>query len=198
MAEAAQVGMCRATAALLAADQTLAGEVVHADIEIDMLHEQVTEHVYRLLAIQAPVASDLRMVVTALNISADLARMGDLAVHVAKTALLNSAGPAVPQELVPLITDMAWVADRLTGGLVRVLNTRDAQRARQMERDDDAMDHLHRRLLAAMVDGAWSHGVHQAVDCALLGRWYERFADHAVNAARQMTYLVTGQARVAA
>jgi phosphate transport system protein len=76
--------------------------------------------------------------------------------------------------------------------LVGVLGRWDARRAAALEHDD-AMDQLHRRLLALILVPAWQHGVEQAIDGALLGRWYERFADHAVNAGDRMVYLVTGQ-----
>src|SRR6185312_15445440 len=118
-----------------------------------------------LLARQQPVATDLRMVVTAMRMSADLERMGDLARHVAKVARLRYPDSAVPADI----------------------------RATTLERDDDAMDQLHRELFSHLIDGTWKHGTEAAVDMTLVGRYYERFADHAVSVAHRVVYLVTGE-----
>src|SRR5207244_5599899 len=125
MAEHVRAALARATAALLAADQTGAEEVVRGDAEIDARYLQVEEKVYDLLARQAPVASDLRLVVTALHIGADLERLGDLAGHVAKTALRRAPAVAVPEELRPVIRDMAAAADRIAGKVAEILQTAD-------------------------------------------------------------------------
>jgi phosphate transport system protein len=194
MAEAVRVAMRRATAALMGADRTEAEEVVRGDAETDARYRQVEDKVYDLLARQAPVASDLRLVVTALHIAADLERMGDLSCHVAKTALRRIPAVAVPEELRPVITDMAAAADRIAGKVTEILQTADAERAAELERDDDEIDELQKQLFGLMLGTAWRHGVEPAVDGALLGRWYERFADHAVNAGRHVLYFVTGEA----
>jgi phosphate transport system protein len=88
---------------------------------------------------------------------------------------------------------MAEVADRIAGKITMVLSAPDAVRAAELERDDDAMDELHRRLFLILLGPDWAHGVEAAVDAALLGRFYERFADHAVNAGKHIVYLVTGR-----
>jgi phosphate transport system protein len=193
MAEAGRTAMQRATKALLRADRTEAELVLAGDNEIDALYRQVDQKVYDLIARQAPVASDLRALITSLHVASDLERMGDLAEHVAKTALRRMPVIAVPEELAPVIAEMAEVADRIAGKTAEVLSTSDAARAAEMERDDDAMDELHRQLLAFMLGTAWRHGVEAAIDGALLGRFYERYADHAVNAGNQVIYLVTGE-----
>ena len=194
MAEGVQAAMRRATAALISADQTEAEEVVRDDAETDARYHQVEDKVYDLLARQAPVASDLRLVVTALHIAADLERMGDLSCHVAKTALRRIPAVAVPEELRPVIADMAAAADRIAGKVIQILQSADAQRAAELERDDDEIDELQRQLFGLLLGTAWRHGVEPAIDGALLGRWYERFADHAVNAGRHVLYFVTGEA----
>lgn len=198
MAEGVRAAMGRASSALLAADRTDAEEVVLADAETDARYHQVEEKVYDLLARQAPVASDLRLVVTALHIGADLERMGDLASHVAKSALRRVPACAVPEELRPVITDMAATADRIAGKIVDVLRTADAGLAAELEHDDDEMDELLKQLYGLMLGTAWRHGVEPAVDGALLGRWYERYADHAVNAGQSVLYFVTGETTPAA
>lgn len=193
MAEGVRAALHRATGALLNADRTEAEEVVHADAEIDAVYQQVEDKVYDLLARQAPVASDLRLVVTALHIAADLERMGDLAEHVAKIAIRRAPAVAVPEELRPVIRDMAEAADRIGAKIIHVLATSDAERAAELEHDDDEIDELQRQLYGLMLGTAWRHGVEPAIDGALLGRWYERFADHAVNAGQRIVYFVTGE-----
>jgi phosphate transport system protein len=145
------------------------------------------------IARQAPVASDLRTVITALHVSADLERMGDLAEHVAKTARRRHPSPAVPAELRPVFKQMGDVADRMAGKITNVLSSPNADLAAELEDDDDSMDQLERDLFKILLDDDWPYGAETAIDGALLGRFYERYADHAVNAGEQMIYLITGE-----
>jgi phosphate transport system protein len=193
MAEEVRSAMRRATTALLTADAGIAEGVVSGDAAVDQLHQEVEEKVFGLLARQQPVASDLRLVIAALHIGGDLERMGDLAEHVAKTALRRHPATAVPDELATVIKDMADVADRISAKISQVLANPDAARAAELESDDDAMDELHKGLFVVLLGAAWRHGVESAIDGALLGRFYERFADHAVNAGRHLFFLVTGE-----
>jgi len=193
MADEVRSAMKRATAGLLNADAGVAEGVVAGDTVVNQLHKEVEEKVYGLLARQAPVASDLRLVVTALHIAADIERMGDLAKHVAKTALRRHPAKAVPDELAGIIGDMAEIADRIAGKISKVLASPDASRAAELETDDDAMDELHKGLFVVLLGAAWKHGVESAIDGALLGRFYERYADHAVNAGHHMYFFVTGE-----
>jgi len=193
MAEAGRIAMRNATVALLDADLAAAERVVARDDEIDGFYHQVEEKVNQAFARQAPVAGDLRMLLTALHVAGDLERMGDLAEHVAKSALRRYPAPVVPAELRPVISQMGTVAERIAGKITLVLSSPDAVRAAELERDDDAMDELERQLFRVLLGPHWSHGVEAAVDAALLGRFYERFADHAVNAGERIVYLVTGQ-----
>jgi phosphate transport system protein len=194
MAEEVRDAMRRATTALLEADAPMAEGVISGDAAVNELHKDVEERVFALLARQAPVASDLRMVITALHIGSDFERMGDLAKHVAKTALRRHPARAVPDELVSVMRDMAAVADRLAGKIGRVMASPNAAQAAELESDDDAMDELQKGLFVVLLGAAWKHGVESAIDGALLGRFYERYADHAVNAGRHMYFLVTGDA----
>jgi phosphate transport system protein len=193
MAEAARIAMSRATSGLLTADREACELVVARDAEINDLRNQVEERVYDTLARQSPVAVDLRLLVTGLQIAIDLERMGDLAEHVAKTALRRHPSPAVPAELRPVFVRMAEVADRIAGKINLVLTTQNVQLAAQLEGDDDAMDDLERELFRILLGKDWPYGAETAIDGALLGRFYERYADHAVNAGRQVVYLVTGE-----
>jgi phosphate transport system protein len=193
MAEAARTAMSRATDALLSADRQTAQSVIARDQDIDDLYRQVEDMVQEVLARQSPVAGDLRMVVTALHIAGDIERMGDLAEHVARTALRRHPAPAVPQELVGVFRQMGNVADRLAGEMTMVLSAPNAERAAAIEDADDDMDALHRQLFQALLGPGWPHSVEPAVDAALLGRFYERYADHAVNAGHHVVFLVTGE-----
>ena len=193
MAEAVRAAMRKATAALLTADLKAADSVIERDAEVDVIYGQVEAKVADTIARQAPVAGDLRMVITALHISADLERMGDLAEHVAKTAQRRHPSPAVPAELRPVFQGMAEVADRMAGQIATLLAAPDAEKAAKLERADDEMDSLERKLFAVMLDDDWPYGAETAIDGALLGRFYERYADHIVNVGEQLVYLITGE-----
>jgi phosphate transport system protein len=193
MGEAVRIAMRRATKALLAADHTEAEQVIARDAEIDALYRIVEDKVYDVLARQAPVASDLRLLVTALHAAGDLERMGDLAEHVAKTCVRRHPAEVVPAELQDVVSQMGEVADRIAAKITTALSTQDIVSAAQLDRDDDAMDNLYRELFSIVLAKDWSNGVETAIDAALLGRWFERYADHAVNVGRHVVFLVTGE-----
>ncbi|TCB99284.1 phosphate signaling complex protein PhoU [Micromonospora zingiberis] len=193
MAEGVREALRQATRSLLTADRRAAESVIEQDAQIDELYRQVEERVCDLLARQAPVASDLRAMITALHVAADLERMGDLADHVAKTALRRHPSPAVPAELRPVFVDMAAIADRMAEKIAKVLANPDADLAAELDSDDDAMDELHKGLFEVLLGADWPYGVETAIDATLLGRFYERFADHAVNSGEHVVYLITGQ-----
>lgn len=199
MANMAGSAMSRATTALLDADLTLAETVITADEAIDALYRATEERAFDLLARQQPVASDLRVLVTSLRMVADLERMGDNAVHVAKIARRRYPGSAVPPELRSTVLKMGHAAEEIVAKAGSVIAGRDIAMAMQLEKDDDVMDELHRNLLTAILDDdAWSGGIEAAIDITLAGRYYERFADHAVSVARRVVYLVTGERAPAA
>ncbi|MEU8032988.1 phosphate signaling complex protein PhoU [Streptomyces sp. NPDC049099] len=183
----------RATTALLDADLQVAEGVISADVQVDDLQRDLEDRAIALLARQQPVATDLRTVVTSLRMSADLERCGDLARHVAQLARLRYPGRAVPGDLHRTILEMGQLAQRLMAQAAEVLLTRDVDAALQLEQDDDRMDELHRMIFRHLMDDQWQHGVETAVDVTLVGRYYERFADHAVSVARRVVFLVTGE-----
>jgi phosphate transport system protein len=188
-----KVAMNDATLALLTVDLSIAEKVIAADNVIDDIQHELDARTINLMARQQPVASDLRILVTSLRMSADLERMGDLAHHVAKQARMRYPNSAVPAELVPTITAMGLVADKIIDKLSSVMEHRDTVRALEIETDDDEMDKLHRDLIGVLLSKDWSHGVESAIDMTLLGRYYERFADHAVSIARRVYFSVTGE-----
>jgi phosphate transport system protein len=185
--------MSRATAALLDADIALAEEVISDDAKVDETYRDLDERALDVLARQQPVATDLRTIITTLRIITDLERMGDLAQHIAKVARMRYPVSAVPPELQSTIRDMGEVAGKVVAKAGAVIATQDASTAIELEKDDDAMDTLHRRLFATLLSDDWSHGIEPAIDITLIGRYYERFADHAVSVARRVVYLVTGE-----
>jgi phosphate transport system protein len=188
-----RVAMSDATKALLEADLALAEKVISEDQTIDDIQHELDARTIDLMARQQPVASDLRVLVTSLRMSADLERMGDLAHHIAKQARMRFPNTAVPTELTPTITMMGTVINGLIDKLSSVMEHRDANRALEIEKDDDEMDALHRQLIAILLDDNWKYGVESAIDMTLLGRYYERCADHAVSIARRIYFLVTGE-----
>ena len=173
--------MGRATTALLAPNLELAEEVIADDDRVDAIQHELDNKTLDVMARQQPVASDLRNLVTSLRMSADFERMGDFAHHVARIARMRYPNKAVPAEL--------ELIDKVTG----LLQSRDINVALEVERDDDEMDRLHRKLFEALLDDNWSHGIETAIDMTLLGRYYERCADHTVSISRRVYFLVTGE-----
>jgi len=183
----------KATRTLLSGDLQLAEQVIADDARIDNLRTTAENQVFALLALQPPVATDLRIVVSALHAAADIERMGDLAMHIAKAARRRHPHLVMPAEVAPYFAQMGRVGSALARKAGEVIRLRDLTQAAQLEADDDAMDDLHRRLFTMLVSPAWTHGVRPAVDITLIGRFYERYADHAVTLARRVVYVVTGQ-----
>jgi phosphate transport system protein len=183
----------KATHALLTANLAEAEEVITADDRVDNLQHELDARIIDIIARQQPVASDLRALVTALRMSADLERMGDMAHHVAKITRLRHPNAAVPSELLLTIEEMGKVAKIISDKAGEVISSRDIDKALEVERDDDEMDKLHRKLFTTLLDPNWKHGTETAIDITLIVRYYERFADHAVSVARRVYYLVTGK-----
>lgn len=182
----------RATTALLDSDLQLAESVISRDEEVNSVFADIEASIFDLMARQQPVAVDLRMVITALRMGTDLERMGDLAVHVAKVARLRHPVSAIPPQLRSTILEMGQIAENLVTKAGSCVASRDVDSALELEQDDDAMDRLHRRLFKSILSEEWAHGVEPAIDITLVGRYYERYADHAVRVAHDVVYLVTG------
>jgi phosphate transport system protein len=193
MANLVGSAMSRATTALLDGDLQLAEQVITADEAVDARNREVEARAFDLLARQQPVASDLRVLVTSLRMVADLERMGDNAAHVAKIARRRYPSSAVPPALRSTVLEMGHAAEEIVAKAGSVIAGRDLKLAAELEKDDDVMDELHRQLFTAILDDRWDEGVEAAIDITLVGRHYERFADHAVSVARRVVYLVTGE-----
>jgi len=193
MAKAVREAMRQASAALLTSNPTLAQQVTVRATEIEVLYRVVDDRVFDLIVRRQPVAEELHTALTALQAAADLERMGALASHVARATLRRHPTAAVAPELTELFRAMSKVSDELAGKIVAALAGSDATLAAQLDGDDDAMDQLHRQLFSVMLRPDWPLGVESAIDGALLGRYYERFADHAVNVSQHVMVLVDGK-----
>jgi phosphate transport system protein len=190
MTKTASKAIRAATTALLDLDQEAVRMTASLEQELEDDMVEIERRTHHLLARQQPVAGDLRMLVSALKISADCRRMGALANHISTAASRCYPAPAIPDELSEIFRRMDDVASRIADGARITLTTSDALDAARLEIDDDAMDGLLRTLFRALVDN-WSHGVEAAVNVALIGRYYERFADHAVGIAQSVIFIET-------
>ena len=185
--------MSEATKALLQPNLEIAEKVIKNDDVIDDMQHELDARTMMIIARQSPVAGDLRTLVTSLRMSADLERMGDMAHHIAKLARMRYPNCAVPPELREIISQMDRVAVSIIKKTTHSIDTRNTTLAIELEKDDDEMDKLHRQLCQVLMDEKWSHGTEVAIDMTLLGRYYERCADHAVSVGRRVYYIVNGE-----
>lgn len=185
--------MSKATHAILTANLEEAESVISADDQIDQMAHDLDNRIIDIIARQQPVASDLRALVTALRMSSDLERMGDMAHHVAKITRLRHPGAAVPSELLLTVEELGKTVKVVADKCSEVIADRDLDKALEMEKDDDEVDRLHRKLFETLLDESWPHSAETAIDMTLIGRYYERYADHAVSIARRVYFLVTGK-----
>ena len=182
-----------ATRALLEPNLEIAETVIKDDDTIDEMQHELDARTMMIIARQSPVAGDLRTLVTSLRMSADLERMGDMAHHIAKLARMRYPNCAVPDELRETIVNMDRVAVSIIKKTTQAIDTRNTTLALELEKDDDEMDKLHRHLFKVLMNEKWEHGTELATDMTLLGRYYERCADHAVSVGRRVYYMVNGE-----
>lgn len=185
--------MEKATDALLHANLTAAEETLSAKPKLDQLAEDNINAGYTLLALQTPVATDLRQVVSCIQLVQDVRRMGALAFHVAKMARRRHPNHVLPESVTGYFSEMGRLAVRLGRTAAEILVSRDPIRASSLSEEDDAMDDLHQHLFTVLTVREWDHGVAAAVDVSLLGRFYERFGDHAVEVSHKVIFLATGK-----
>lgn len=193
MCQMVATAMGQATTALLTADLALAEQLISDDAKVDEARAAMEEKAFSLLALQSPVATDLRAIIAAIHCAGDLERMGDLALHVAKATRRRHPQPVLPEQVRDDFAEMGRVAVDLAKRAERVIRDQDVDEALALEKADDAMDDLHRHLFTVLMSKDWPHGIPTAVDITLLGRFYERFADHAVSVARRVVFIVTGK-----
>ncbi|WP_461109569.1 phosphate signaling complex protein PhoU [Tessaracoccus terricola] len=193
MSHLVEVAMVEATQSLLTADLERAEQVIDGDAKLDKMHEELEYKCLSLLMLQAPVAGELRTIVSAIRVVFELARMGDLAAHIAKIARLRFPEHAIVADLEPNFARMGEVCVEMVRVASSSLRDHDASEALQLAAIDVEVDDLRREHFVTVLDDSWAGTTAQAVDVALLGRYFERFADHAVAVARRVVYLVTGE-----
>ena len=195
MCQMVGTAMERSTLALLDADLPAAEHVIGEHQNILLASAGVEETGLALLTRQSPLARDLRAIVGSIQIVADIERMGALALHIAEIARRRHPHSALPQEVEGYFAEMGRIALDLAANTHQVIVSCDLGRARYIREADDAMDDLHRHLFTVLMDREWRHGTAAAVDVTLLGRYYERFADHAVEISRRIIFAATGHVR---
>lgn len=196
MCDLAATLMREATSGLLYADPDAALRVLSGLARLRGAYLDVERRSLLLLARQAPVARDLRAVVAAIHIAADADRMGDLAAHVARMAGRNRPDPVLPAEVRGHFAEMARIAVHLAEAARDATLADDPLQANIIRQDDERMNQLHRELFTVVMDSEWPHGAAAAIDIVLLGRFYERYADHAVAIAGRVVFRCTGAAHV--
>ena len=182
-------GLGGATDALLAGDRQAARDLVARDQLLDTVYVDVEKVVQRQFALQGPMASDLRFLLSVLRIVPELERSGDLAEHIAQCAVRGITSELTPR-LRGLIQQMGRVGVSLWQDCARVFDEREAGAAERLRDLDDELDDLHVTFIAELATGKLSVPV--AIELALVGRFYERLGDHAVNIAARVDYLATG------
>ncbi|MCG2622949.1 phosphate signaling complex protein PhoU [Arthrobacter sp. I2-34] len=185
--------MEKANEAFTMADTELAQDVIAADARIDFLQRDLDERAIDILALQGPVASDLRMIVGALRMSASLERMGDLARHVAQLARMRFPEHVVPESMKDTFAEMAELDIAIARKLTGLLDNRDLKLANEINAHNARVNELHAGVFTAIASPDWAASAPTTVDVSLASRYFERFADHGVSVARKVTYLVTGE-----
>ena len=192
MAQGVRKAIRGAGEALLNADVEAAQTVIDGDAELDARKDSVVDQCVRLLAKQSPVATDLRVVVSTMRLATTFERMGDLAKHVAETARRTYPASPLPNEAKEVFAQMQEFLDATSDDLVSMLADRDAKTADRIIREDDKLDAMHQKTFALALDESVEMSRQQMIDVVLLGRFLERLGDHAVSAARQVVFIVSG------
>ncbi len=188
------LAVSRATYALVESNAEAAAQVIEGDEAINALYRDVEAHAYDLLARQQPVASDLRGLVSNLRMVVDLERAGDYAVHLAKIARRRAPNPAVPASMQDTVRAMGRVAEAIAVKAGTVIATQNVGLAAELHDDDEDMDRLQRQLFHALLQREGHDSTETDIDITLIGRYYERLADHAVAVATRVAFAVTGDA----
>ena len=187
------IAMERAYEAFEEADLELAERVIADDARIDFLQLALDEKAIELLALQGPVATDLRTVVAALRMSSSLERMGDLARHIAQLARLRYPENVAPEQLVGTFKRMAELCISMCRNVTALLETRELETAKQIVKDNMELNELHASVFTAIASPNWDVDAPSTVDSTLASRYFERYGDHALSVTRKVSYLVTGE-----
>jgi len=193
LAKGAKVIMKKGSSAFLESDVALADEALALADSNERKALDLDELVIKILAIQSPVARDLRILVSALRISASLERMGALASHVAAIARYRFPGSAIPDSLRSTFTEMSKIDLELADKAIDLLGNPDVDLAREIQARDEAVDLLHRKVFEVVLAPTWSENAMYTVDVTLASRYFERFADHVVDISSKVSFLQTGE-----
>ncbi|TCO59301.1 phosphate signaling complex protein PhoU [Actinocrispum wychmicini] len=193
MCALAAQAMQQASQALLTADLGLAEQVISGDTALDQARGNCEANAHSLLALQAPVAGDLRSILAAVYSAEKIERMGDLAAHVADTARFSHPNHAVPADLEDPFAELGRIAAGMADRLGELIDQPGVEGYAELNETDHAVDALHAQVLATITGSGWPHGVRSATSLALLARFYERFADQTVSVARRLDFATTGE-----
>lgn len=185
--------LVRASESFLNADIDEAEEVISNDARIDFLQTQLDERSIDILALQGPVASDLRHIVAALRMSSSLERMGDLARHIAQIARMRFPEKALPESISPLFEEMVALDLKIIDAVIKLLDSKDLAYSEEIATQKARLNELHREVFKTLNSEDWTYNAQVTVDVTLASRYLERFGDHGVSVARKETYLVTGE-----
>lgn len=192
IADLVTVAIDKATRAFSTSDVSLAEEVIEDDAVIDEKAVALDELAIEILARQQPVARDLRIVVSALRMSASLERMGDIAEHIAQLTRMRFPERAIPKGLKSTFTKMGQLDVEVARQLTELLRTQDLSVTERIRNADDEIDDLHVSVFEKVLSDSWQGEASATVDATLASRYHERFADHAVSVAKKVAYLSTG------
>ncbi|MCF8528803.1 MAG: phosphate signaling complex protein PhoU [Aquiluna sp.] len=193
LAETSEKIMDKASRAFLNSDVSMADEALALAEANEERALDLDELVIKVLATQSPVARDLRILVSALRMSASLERMGSLASHIAAIARYRYPGSAIPDSLRKTFEDMARIDLELVSKATKLLANTDLDLAREIQAQDEAVDRLHRKVFDVVLDPNWSENAMFTVDVTLASRYFERFADHVVDISSKVSFLQTGE-----
>ncbi|MEV5650273.1 PhoU domain-containing protein [Nocardia sp. NPDC052254] len=192
MARLAHEAAERATVAIENTDLTAAYEVLALDEQIQAEHATCEDRSVLLLALEAPVARDLRNVVTAIQIAEDLSGIATGLSRVADAVVRRFPEPVAPEHITALLTAIAAAAVDLTAAAVTTITVEEVEPGTTLIPPDSGMAGLHQQLLAAVSETGWEHGSAVAVESALMAHHYERCAAHCVRIGRLIRFFHTG------
>ena len=193
IAELVAVAIENATLAFNGSDVSLAEQVIEEDNKIDTLALNLDELAINILALQQPVARDLRIVVSALRMSASFERMGDMAEHIAQLARYRYPDKVVKKSLRATFVEMGEQDVAIAKTLVELIRTQDLTLIEELRNADDRVDELHLKVFDAVLGERWKGEAVNTVDVTLASRYHERFADHAISIAKKVRYLQEGE-----
>lgn len=182
----------RATRALREGDVSLAEQTIDADERLDEAAQRIDESCVSLLARQAPVARDLRLILAALRLSQTMERQGDLARHIAVIARASFPQHSISEVVEPILSKMCDAALTQARRTEELVDTQNLELAVTIQDEDDALDDLLVDLKRLVADDSVQLTHQQVVDTTLAGRFLERFGDHAVSIARRVAFIVEG------